>query len=485
MEKYIYILLIITLLYLIYKSFNNCDHNEEHFTPFNVLTDYKDIKELNKLAKKLVSIFHKNKFIYWTSGGTTLGAIRDKGIIPWDDDVDFCIMDTDINNLFNMEKELKNKELGIVEWFGGYKVYDLNGKDIPNKNFKYPFIDLFVYTTGSNDTLVLKGSFARDFWPNEYYYKNEVYPLKLYDFEDYQLYGPNNANSYLDRNFPDWKIKALKTYDHVKHEKFKKTEFPIEYNKDAKPYLWQYWDGPKSSFINLSMKTVELKCSKSFNIIKLNKDNIYNYLPEMKEYEEKIKDMLIAQKVDIYRIMLLYKYGGIYLDADTVVLRDPIEIIKKLKKYDFVGFGCTSMPCKNGYGQPSNWILAARPHSILMAHILKNQLEQIHNKTKFDYHDLGKLVIWKELNNLINNQNYEYYHYDSKIDGSRDKYGNWINSDIVFSNEPIEYDDEDNMIFFVYYNSNIDKNIKTISEKDLMNKNWNITKFLKKGLDTN
>ena len=35
--------------------------------------------------------------------------------------------------------------------------------------------------------------------------------------------------------------------------------------------------------------TVDNHCSKSFNIIRLNKDNIYKYIPEMKKYEDKIK----------------------------------------------------------------------------------------------------------------------------------------------------------------------------------------------------
>ena len=38
------------------------------------------------------------------------------------------------------------------------------------------------------------------------------------------------------------------------------------------------------------------------------------------------------------------------------------------------------------------------------------------------------------------------------------------------------------MIFFVYYNSNLSYDIKKISEKDLLQKDWNITKFIKKGL---
>ena len=75
MKNYIYILLCLIVLYI----FNS---NTENFTPFKVLTDYKDLKSLNILTKKIVDIFHKNKFLYWACSGTMLGAIRDKGIIP-------------------------------------------------------------------------------------------------------------------------------------------------------------------------------------------------------------------------------------------------------------------------------------------------------------------------------------------------------------------------------------------------------------------
>ena len=447
MKNYIYILLCLIVLYI----FNS---NTENFTPFKVLTDYKDLKSLNILTKKIVDIFHKNKFKYWACGGTMLGAVRDKGIIPWDDDVDLCIIDTSIDDLYKMKNELTAKNIGIASWFGGYKLYDLNGKTIKDKNFNYPFIDLYILTK-DNNKFVLKNTKARDMWPNEYYENDEIESLKLYDFEDYQLYGLKNPIKYLDRSYPDWRIKGSKTFDHIKYKVLQNTEFPIEYNRNDKPYLWQYWDGPMSSFIKLSLKTVDNHCSKSFNIIRLNKDNIYKYIPEMKEYEDKIKDILIAQKVDIYRIMLLYKYGGIYLDADTVVLRDPIEIIHKLQKYDFVGFGCTGNICKNGYGEPSNWILVSRPSSTLMNNILQHLLHKLNNQTTFDYHDLGKLVIWKELAKLIKHNNYKYFHYPNKIDGSRDKNGYWIHSDIIFSDIPIEYEDEANLMFFVFLKTDI------------------------------
>jgi hypothetical protein len=259
------------------------------------------------------------------------------------------------------------------------------------------------------------------------------------------------------------------------------------FDNTNKPYLWQYWDnidGNKTpSYIELCFKTVDKHCSNSFNIIRLNKNNISKYLPELRTLSiyNKIDKLIIAHKVDLYRIMLLKKYGGLYMDADTVVLKNPIEVIDKLDKYDYVGFGCTGSVCKNGYGQPSNWIMASRKNGILVSKVLDNMINKIVEKDKFDYHDLGKLVLWNELKILLN-KDYKYYQYPNKVDGSRDKNGLWIDTDIAFSNNKIEYDDEENMLFFVVYNHSIPKNIKELSETEILKKDWNFTKFIKKSL---
>jgi hypothetical protein len=260
----------------------------------------------------------------------------------------------------------------------------------------------------------------------------------------------------------------------------------INYSKNKKPYLWQYWDTIEGKempdYIKLCMKTVDKHCSDSFEIVRLNKDNIFTYIPEIEKYKDKMKDLIIAHKVDIYRIMLLHKYGGIYMDADLICLRDPIEIIHKLDKYDFVGFGCTGDKCSYGYSQPSNWILASRTNSILMERVLKHLINKIEKQNKFDYHDLGKMVIWEELSKLIDKEKYVYFHYPNKVDGSRDINGEWISSNIVFSNQKVKYEDEDNMMFFVFYSSNMDGDVKKMSESELLSKDWLFTKFLKKAL---
>jgi len=257
---------------------------------------------------------------------------------------------------------------------------------------------------------------------------------------------------------------------------------------NIKPKLWIYWENKPGdnipSYIKLSQLSVYKHCSKSFDIIKLNDENIYNYLPELKEKNFNFEKLLIAQKVDYYRILLLYKYGGLYIDADTLVLRDPIEIIEKLKDYDFVGFGCTGKKCNYGYSKPSNGIMASRPKSKLIHRVLKNienKLNKYDKSKKWNYFDLGKYIIWEELEKLIKKENYKYYHYSNDYDGTRDINGNWVNTPILFSNKKLVYKYPNKMLFIVMYNSEM-SNFKNISEEKLLNSNMNITNFFKQSL---
>ncbi len=255
---------------------------------------------------------------------------------------------------------------------------------------------------------------------------------------------------------------------------------------NKKPYLWLYWDNLNDNndppIIDLCFQTVLKHCSESFEIVRLNKNNIKNYIPEINNLDTYLSNLKIAHKVDIYRIILLKKYGGMYLDSDIIVMKNPIEIIQKLDKYDFVGFGCTGIICKYGYGSPSNWLLASRPNTELMNNILNSQLKvlediYINNKT-ITYHELGKLIIWKELENLINKKNYKYYHYPNTFDGTRDINGKWVFNDRIFTNKEIEYDNPNNLMFVVLYNSELDDFTKGMSKNELLNKHTNFGKFI-------
>lgn len=62
--------------------------------------------ELN-IAKYFVEICEKNNLEYFILGGTFLGAVRHKGFIPWDDDMDFGMPRKDYEKLYKLLSEKK------------------------------------------------------------------------------------------------------------------------------------------------------------------------------------------------------------------------------------------------------------------------------------------------------------------------------------------------------------------------------------------
>ena len=57
------------------------------------------------MFQKLIDVCKKHQLRCWCDGGTLLGAIRHKGYIPWDDDIDVCMPRPDYDILQQVAKE--------------------------------------------------------------------------------------------------------------------------------------------------------------------------------------------------------------------------------------------------------------------------------------------------------------------------------------------------------------------------------------------
>lgn len=218
------------------------------------------LRKLQIADTLLLKIFHnickKHNVQYSLEGGTLLGAIRHKGFIPWDDDLDITILYNDYERLVDiLKKELDGTNLILFgvnnSRFGndtlrishnefpqlnldifylhtssfGYEAresikklwekfresYYKQYKKIKNnenfkvlKDFRVSLNSLFEKEIKSCNTLDAKTfvhKLSSDFW---FISKENFYPLKLTKFEDFEFYIPNNPIGILEDQYEDW-----------------------------------------------------------------------------------------------------------------------------------------------------------------------------------------------------------------------------------------------------------------------------------------
>lgn len=99
-------------------------------------------------------ICKRHNIAYWLASGTLLGAVRHQGFIPWDDDIDVQVFQSDYNKLLKvLDSELpqylilhtNKSDKNYKSFFA--KIRDRNSfyEEVGSKNYKYKglFIDIF------------------------------------------------------------------------------------------------------------------------------------------------------------------------------------------------------------------------------------------------------------------------------------------------------------------------------------------------------
>ena len=192
-----------------------------------------DSYSLYKLFYEVSQLLEKNGIVYWITAGTFLGAVRSGGIIKWDDDIDIMIPVEYKDKLYKLFEN--NKTLNI------YKNNKYCDK-IKYRNTDKYFIDVFY---GSPKLLNKQIIFEHNnlicnyLWPSDYYYLDDLFPLRKYKFGVYKVFGANKYLDFMERNFSKkWNKEAVISHSHSK--KLKKpiifTMKPEDY-EPAKPFF--------------------------------------------------------------------------------------------------------------------------------------------------------------------------------------------------------------------------------------------------------
>lgn len=132
----------------------------------------KEVREIQlQLLQKVHEICKENQLRYYMCGGTLLGAVRHKGYIPWDDDIDIAMPLNDYKKFIQiMQSDARYMPLSIYTHADSYYNFFMRfvDKDTLIKMWEYPFL----LTSGiSIDIFPLFGLPKRADEVNDFYHK--------------------------------------------------------------------------------------------------------------------------------------------------------------------------------------------------------------------------------------------------------------------------------------------------------------------------
>lgn len=189
-----------------------------------VYTDQESVGLLYELLQHFHESAHRIGLFYVIAAGTLLGAIRHKGMIPWDSDADIAVGDVAAHDLAPLE----NTDYYLIEWWGGFKLCSKRGRPIDYegqtanpifgmKPVTFPYVDLYPTIVGSDGRFCYRSQRAASMWPSE------SFPAEAFDTIGEIQFGPllldsvapEHAQRYLDAVYgPEWQNSIIKTYDH-------------------------------------------------------------------------------------------------------------------------------------------------------------------------------------------------------------------------------------------------------------------------------
>lgn len=158
--------------------------------------DPNDILAMYQMMKDVHEVFALKNMRYWAAGGTLLGAVRHKGIIPWDNDLDIFIFQEDEKLLLSLMPIFK--QLGYALIKKRDYVYIL----YPNERASYRNCHLdIILAYQDNDKIfysckILQKTYRRENLPL-YFTKKELYPFQESVFSTFKITIPVDPHPYL------------------------------------------------------------------------------------------------------------------------------------------------------------------------------------------------------------------------------------------------------------------------------------------------
>ena len=176
--------------------------------------------KLYQIMQVAHEVFGELGITYWADSGTLLGAVRNKGIIPTDDDLDVVIFEKDEPRLMtDVRKALNARGYTIAPFGVCYKIFALSDlKSDGGSGYEYPecAMDVFPVKQWRPHIWAYNNETAYEKWGHCCFKTPEIFPLRLVPFGPIEIYVSYDTERYLERVYPQWNQQAYISNYHKK-----------------------------------------------------------------------------------------------------------------------------------------------------------------------------------------------------------------------------------------------------------------------------